>query len=173
MDRRPAPPPAKESVGQAEDRIAIELALAESVQTERLQPQQQPSPQPAQFSGQPDEWIQDKCGKWWQRDVNDSWWNCDKAGMWHCATAELAGILAATQGDAAPVAAQLQPQPQPQDGQTRGGEASSEVDREADKRWSLVGDGVKDSEIWEIDSVNTDDSSSEASPDQQDFESLD
>ena len=45
--------------------------------------------------------------------------------------------------------------------------------READKSWSLVGDGVKDSEIWEIDSVNTDDSSSEASPDQQDFESLD
>ena len=170
MDGRPAPP---ESVGQAEDRIAIELALAESVQTERLQPQQQPSPQPAQFSGQPDEWIQDKCGKWWQRDVNDSWWNCDKAGMWHCATPELAGILAATQGDAAPVAAQLQPQPQPQDGQTRGGEASSEVDREADKRWSLVGGGVKDSEIWEDDSVNTDDSSSEASPDQQDFGILD
>ena len=95
--------------------------------------------------------------------------------MWHCATPELAGILAATQGDAAPVAAQLQPQPQPQDGQTRGGEASSEVDREADKRWSLVGGGVQDedSEIWEDDSVNTDDSSSEASPDQQDFESLD
>ena len=72
---------------------------------------------------------------------------------------------------------QLQPQPQPQDGQTRGVEASSEVDREADKRWSLVGDGVKDSEIWEIDSeidsVNTDDSSSEASPDQQDFGILD
>lgn len=170
MDGRPAPP---ESVGQAEDRIAIELALAESAETKRLQPQPQPSPQPAQFSGQPDEWIQDKCGKWWQRDVNDSWWNCDKAGMWHCATAELAGILAATQGDAAPVAAQLQPQPQPQDGQTRGGEASSEVDREADKRWSLVGDGVKDSEIWEIDSVNTDDSSSEASPDQQGFGNLD
>jgi len=168
MDGRPAPP---ESVGQAEDRIAIELALAESVQTEWLQPQQQPSPQPAQFSGQPDEWIQDKCGKWWQRDVNDSWWNCEKAGVWHCATAaELAGILAATQGDAAPVAAQLQPQPQPQYGQTRGGEASSEVDREADKRWSLVGGGVKKSEIWEDE---TDDSSSEASPDQQDFGILD
>ena len=90
--------------------------------------------------------------------------------MWHCATAELAGILAATQGDAAPVAAQLQPQPQPQDGQTRGGEASSEVDREADKRWSLVGGGVKNSEIWEDE---TDDSSSEASPDQQEFGILD
>lgn len=143
MDRRPAPPPAKESVGQAEDRVAIELALAESVQTERLQPQQQPSPQPAQFSGQAHEWIQDVDGQWWQRDFNHGWWNRDKAGMWHyCATPELAGILAATQGDAAPVAAQLQPQPQPQYGQTWGVEASSGVDRddwEDNKRWSLVG----------------------------------
>ena len=169
MDGRPAPP---ESVGQAEDRIALELALAESAETKRLQPQPQPSPQPAQFSGKPDEWRQDASGKWWQKAVDGTWWRYEE-GEWHCTTAWVAGILAATQGDAAPVAAELQPQPQPQDGQTRGGEASSEVDREADKRWSLVGDGVKDSEIWENDSVNTDDSSSEASPDQQDFESLD
>ena len=158
MDGRPAPPPAEESVGQAEDRIAIELALAESVQTERLQPQQQPSPQPAQFSGQPDEWIQDKCGKWWQRDVNDSWWNCDEAGMWHCATAELAGILAATQGDAAPVAAQLQPQPQ--DGRTRGERVVDlPDDPDANEKWSFVG--------------GAEDSNSEASSDQHSLDGLD
>ena len=149
------------------------MALAESAETKRLQPQPQPSPQPAQFSGKPDEWRQDECGKWWQRDVADIEWNRDEAGEWHCATAEFAGILAATQGDAAPVAAQLQPQPQPQYGQTRGGEASSEVYIDADKRWSLVGCDAKDSKLLEDESVNTDDSSSEASPDKQGLGNLD
>jgi len=158
MDGPPAPPPAKKSVGQAEDRFAIELALAESAETEWLQPQPQPSPQPAQFSGQPDEWIQDECGKWWQRDVNDSWWNCDEAGEWHCATAEFAGILAATQGDAAPVAAQLQPQPQ--DGRTRGERVVDlPDDPDANEKWSFVG--------------GAEDSNSEASSDQHSLDDLD
>ena len=164
MDGPPAPPPAKESVGQVEDRIAIELALAESAEPERLQPQPQPSPQLAQFSGQPDEWRQDKSGKWRQKAADGTWWRYEEE-TWYCTTAEVAGILAATQGDAAPVAAQLQPQPQPQYGQTRGDEASSEVDLEADK--SLVGGDAEDSDICQYDSVNTDDSSSDASLDNQ------
>ena len=102
--------------------------------------------------------------------VDGTWWRYEE-GEWHCTTAWVAGILAATQGDAAPVAAQLQPQPQ--DGQTRGGEASSEVDLEADEWWRLVGGDAKDSEICEDDSINTDDSSSEASPDKQGLEHLD
>ena len=117
---------------------------------------QQPSPQPAQFSGQAHEWIQDVDGQWWQRDFNHGWWNRDTEGKWHyCATPEVAGILAATQGDAEPVEAQLQPQPQPQYGHW-----------EDNNRWSLVGGDDHALEFLENDSVNTGDSSSEASPDQ-------
>lgn len=166
VDGPSAPPPARESVGQADGRIAIELALADSAEPERLQPQPQPSPQPAQFSGQPDEWRQDKSGTLLQKIADGTWWRYEE-DTWSWTTAEVAGIPAATQVDAAPVAAQLQPQPQPQYGQTRGGEASSEVDLEADERWSVVGGDAEDSDICQYDSVNTDDSSSEASPDKQ------
>ena len=107
-------------------------------------------------------------GQWWQRDLNHGWWNHDKAGMWHyCATPEVAGILAATQGDAEPVEAQLQPQPQPQYGQTWGVKASWVVDRndwEDNNKWSLVGGDDSDDhalELLENDITNTGDSSSE------------
>ena len=111
-------------------------------------------------------------GKWWQKAAGGTWWRYEEE-TWYCTTAEVAGILAANQGDAAPVAAQLQPQPQPQYGQTRGGEALSEVDLESDGRWSLVGCDAEDSDICQDGSVNTDDSSSEATPDKQGLVNLD
>ena len=129
---------------------------------------QQPSPQPAQFSGQAHEWMQDVDGQWWQMDSDHGWWNRDTEGKWHyCATPEVAGILAATQGDAEPVEAQLQPQPQPQYGQTWGVKDSLVVDRndwEDNNKWSLVGGDDGDDhalEFLENDSTNTGDSSSE------------
>ena len=102
-----------------------------------MESEQQPSPQPAQFSGQAHEWMQDVDGQWWQMDSDHGWWNRDTEGKWrYCATPEVAGILAATQGDAEP-------------------------DWEDNNRWSLVGGDGHALEFLENDSTNTGDSSSE------------